>query len=150
MLTPVMKKLIQENTIGLVATVTPDGFPAVSPKATMVIVDQTHIAFCDLRSPQTRRNIEVNPAVELNFIDVFRRQACRIKGTASYISKNTEKFDAMLNNFTNWKDLTKHIKGIFIVKIIKAQHILSPAYDFGAEEDQLRSEWLKTYTALIG
>ena len=40
-----MVKLIEENTIGLVATVTPDGFPAVSPKATMIVLDGTHIAF---------------------------------------------------------------------------------------------------------
>ena len=45
MLTRTMVKLIEENTIGLVATVTPDGFPAVSPKATMIVLDVTHIAF---------------------------------------------------------------------------------------------------------
>ena len=60
-----MKKLIQENTIGLVATVTPDGYPAVSPKATIVLLDDTHIAFIDLRSPKTRRNIEANPSAHI-------------------------------------------------------------------------------------
>ena len=74
------KKLIKENTIGLVATVTPDGYPAVSPKATTIVLDSTHLAFIDLRSPKTKRNIKANPFVELNYIDVFRRQACRIKG----------------------------------------------------------------------
>ena len=54
MLTKEMEKLIKENTIGLVATVTPDGYPAVSPKATTIVLDSTHLAFIDLRSPKTK------------------------------------------------------------------------------------------------
>ena len=44
MLTPEMKTLIEENTLGLVATVTPDGKPAVSPKATTVVLSPNEIA----------------------------------------------------------------------------------------------------------
>ena len=57
MLTDAMRQLIEENTVGLVATVTPDGAPAVSPKGTTVILDERTIAFGDIRSPQTVRNI---------------------------------------------------------------------------------------------
>ena len=95
MLTKEMEKLIKENTIGLVATVTPDGYPAVSPKATTIVLDRTHLAFIDLRSPKTKRNIKANPSVELNYIDVFRRRACRITGKATYIEKEDKKFDGM-------------------------------------------------------
>ena len=102
MLTRTMVKLIEENTIGLVATVTPDGFPAVSPKATMIVLDDTHIAFFDIKSPKTKRNIEFNPSVELNFIDVFRRQACRIRGNASYIAHDDAEFGSLSENFKTW------------------------------------------------
>jgi predicted pyridoxine 5'-phosphate oxidase superfamily flavin-nucleotide-binding protein len=149
MLTTTMKKLIQENTIGLVATITPDGYPAVSPKATMVILDDTHIAFFDLRSPKTRRNIEINPSVELNFIDVFRRQACRIKGIATYIKKDDKEFDSISQNFKTWVSLINRANGIFIVEVLKAQHIFSPAYDDGADEELLKTEWLAKYNTLI-
>jgi uncharacterized protein len=150
MLTDVMKRIIQENTIGLVATVTPDGAPAVSPKATMVILDDTHIAFSDIRSPGTARNIKANPAVELNFIDVFRRQACRVKGVAVYHAKGEDGFNALAHHFTPWENLADRIRGYFVVEVTKAQHILSPAYDAGADEEALKEEWLGKYTALIG
>lgn len=150
MLTAKMEKLIRENTIGLIATVTPDGKPAVSPKATTVIVDPFNIAFCDLRSPNTRRNIEANPAVEINYIDVFSRQACRLTGLATYITKNTLEFDLTIPLFKTWDDLFDSINGIFRVEILNAEHIFSPAYDHGAKEGPLKKEWLTRYNELLG
>jgi uncharacterized protein len=150
MLTDVMKRIIRENTIGLVATVTPEGGPAVSPKATMVVIDDTHIAFSDIRSPKTARNVKANPAVELNFIDVFRRQACRVTGTATYHVKGEAGFKALNHHFAPWDYLADRVRGYFVVEVTKAQHILSPAYDAGADEETLKEEWLEKYTALLG
>lgn len=144
-----MEKLIKENTIGLVATVTPDGYPAVSPKATTIVLDSTHLAFIDLRSPKTKTNIKANPFVELNYIDVFRRQACRIKGKATYIERDDKKFDGMSKNFTAWSSLFEKAKGVFVVEILNAQKILSPAYDDGADEELLKSEWLAKYNTQL-
>ena len=149
MLTKEMEKLIKENTIGLVATVTPDGYPAVSPKATTIVLDSTHLAFIDLRSPKTKRNIKANPFVELNYIDVFRRQACRIKGKATYIERDDKKFDGLSKNFTAWSSLFEKAKGVFVVEILNAQKILSPAYDDGADEELLKSEWLAKYNTQL-
>ena len=149
MLTKEMEKLIKENTIGLVATVTPDGYPAVSPKATTIVLNSTHLAFIDLRSPKTKRNIKANPFVELNYIDVFRRQACRIKGKAAYIERDDKKFDGISKNFTAWSSLFEKAKGVFVVEILNAQKILSPAYDDGADEELLKSEWLAKYNTQL-
>lgn len=149
MLTKEMEKLIKENTIGLVATVTPDGYPAVSPKATTIVLDSTHLAFIDLRSPKTKRNIKANPFVELNYIDVFRRQACRIKGKATYIERDDKTFFGMSKNFTAWSSLFEKAKGVFVVEILNAQKILSPAYDDGADEELLKSEWLAKYNTQL-
>ena len=149
MLTKEMEKLIKENTIGLVATVTHDGYPAVSPKATTIVLDSTHIAFIDLRSPKTKRNIKANPFVELNYIDVFRRQACRIKGKAAYIERDDKKFDGISKNFTAWGSLFEKAKGVFVVEILNAQKILSPAYDEGADEELLKAEWLAKYNTQL-
>ena len=149
MLTKEMEKLIKENTIGFVATVTPDGYPAVSPKATTIVLDSTHLAFIDLRSPKTKTNIKANPFVELNYIDVFRRQACRIKGKATYIERDDKKFDGMSKNFTAWSSLFEKAKGVFVVEILNAQKILSPAYDDGADEELLKAEWLAKYNTQL-
>ena len=150
MITQPMRRIIEENTIGLVATVAPNGSPAVSPKATMVIVDERTIAFSDLRSPQTVRNIRLNPAVELNFIDVFSRKAARVKGRATYFEKGSARYQELLPQFAaRWGNLVARMKGFVVVDVERAQLVLSPAYDDGALEAELKEQWLATYTARI-
>ena len=70
-LTEPMKQLIRNYNAGAVATINDDGNPAVSPKATFVIVDDNCIAYGDIRSPGTSANLRQRPAVEVNFIDVL-------------------------------------------------------------------------------
>ena len=149
MLTSEMRSLINENTIGLVATVTPEGKPAVSPKATSVILSPSEIAFLDIRSPKTRRNIKANPNVELNYVDVFRRKVCRLAGVATYVSPDSKEFTILQSNFKEFDYLLDGVHGIFHVIISKAQLILSPAYDHGAREEVLQKDWLEKYTKLL-
>ena len=85
----------------------------------------------------------------MNYIDVFRRQACRIRGKATYIDRVDKKFDGMSKNFTTWSPLITKAKGIFVVEILNAQAILSPAYDEGADEELLKAEWLAKYNTLL-
>ena len=70
-LTEPMKRLIQNYSAGAVATLNEDGTPAVSPKATFVVIDDGCIAFGNIRSPGTVANIRSCPDVEVNFIDVL-------------------------------------------------------------------------------
>ena len=87
MLTAEMKKLIGDHSAGLVATINDDGTPSVSPKATFVILDDSGLAFGNIRSPGTLANLRRNAAVEVCFIDVLTRRAVRVTGTGSIISK---------------------------------------------------------------
>ena len=149
MITQEMAALIRTNTIAMVATVTPEGRPAVSPKATVVVLDKTHIAFTNLRSPGTLHNISVNPAVELNFIDVFRRKAVRLAGQASYTSRGSDRYNVLLPQLAFWSDYEPRMRGVFEVTVEKAEMVLSPAYDRGARECDLVDEWFERYRALI-
>jgi len=145
MLTPQMQALIERNTIGLVATVTPDGRPAVSPKGTSVILDATTLVFSDIRSPGTVRNIKNNPAVEINYIDIFSRTACRVAGRADYVPRSETEFAAYLPHFQKWPTLVERMRGFVVVTVESAQLLRSPVYDVGATEADLRAYWLKHY-----
>ena len=149
MLTSEMTALIRENTLALVATVTPDGKPAVSPKATVVVLDPERLAFSDLRSPGTKRNLNAEPACELVFVDVFRRKAVRVGGRGFYHPRGTPEFDALMPHFAVWDDLQPRMHGIFDIAVAHAEMVLSPAYDVGAEETALAAEWLARYRSLI-
>lgn len=149
MITPEIAHLIRNNTLALVATVTPEGRPAVSPKATTVVLDERRLAFSDLRSPNTIRNIRANPAVELNFVDVFRRKAARIAGRAAYAARGTAGFDGLLPHFSAWADLQPRMRGVVEIEVESAAMVLSPVYDRGADEAELADEWLARYRELI-
>ena len=75
MLTPDMKRIIEEQRLGFVATAAADGTPNVSPKGTFVVLDDETIGFGEIRSPGTIRNLRANPRVEVNFVDPFVARA---------------------------------------------------------------------------
>jgi predicted pyridoxine 5'-phosphate oxidase superfamily flavin-nucleotide-binding protein len=72
-LTDDMKRIVREQRLGYIATVCPDGTPNLSPKGTTAVWDDDHLVFADIRSPQSVRNIEHNPSVEVNVIDPLVR-----------------------------------------------------------------------------
>lgn len=67
MLTPDMRRLIAEQRLGFAATASLDGTPYVSPK---VPSPYWTIRLSHRRDPLTR-NLEVNPRIEVNFVDPF-------------------------------------------------------------------------------
>src|SRR4029077_9831159 len=99
MLTPDMKRIIEEQLLGFVATTAPDGTPNVSPKATFFVVDDQTIAFGDVRSPGTIRNLRTNPRIEITFVDPFVRKGFRFAGTAIVAERGTEAFETLLVHY---------------------------------------------------
>src|SRR3974390_3085035 len=96
MLTHDMKRVIEEQRLGFVATAALDGTPNVSPKGTFVVLDDRTIAFGEIRSPGTIRNLRENPRIEVNFVDVFVRKGYRFSGMASVVERGDAGFDALL------------------------------------------------------
>jgi uncharacterized protein len=133
-----MTDLITTFPLGFVATVTPDGAPAVSPKGTFVVLDPVTIGFADIRSPLTRRNLAANPAVEVNFIDPFARKAVRVAGTALLHPKGSDWFVAMHPRWADrFGDLARRIAALIEIRLTRASMIWTPPYDDGATEDSM-------------
>ncbi len=148
MLTGEMKRLIRNHRAGFVATINKDGTPAVSPKATFVVVDDQTLAFGNIRSPGTIANVRTRPAVEVNFIDVLERKAVRVAGTAEVVGK-TSASRQLLDVFEkDWPDYLQYMTSFVTIAIGKAELILSPAYDIGHTEEELRSQNLAKLNAL--
>ena len=148
MLTDEMKTLIRVFSAGSVATVNADGTPSVSPKATFVILDDETLAFGNLRSPGTLANLRANPAVEVCFTDVLARKAVRVTGTASIVAKS-EAPHHLWDAFNEaWGDYVSRMSAFVVIKVSAAERILSPAYDFGFTEAELRAANLDRLKAL--
>jgi predicted pyridoxine 5'-phosphate oxidase superfamily flavin-nucleotide-binding protein len=55
-----MLRVVLEQSLGFVATVTPDGRPNLSPKGTTTVWDEHHLMFADIASPGTVENLASN------------------------------------------------------------------------------------------
>ncbi|NNE25101.1 MAG: pyridoxamine 5'-phosphate oxidase family protein [Rhizobiales bacterium] len=148
MLTADMKTLITNHRAGMVATINDDGTPSVSPKATFVIIDDARIAVGNIRSPGTVANLRKRPAVEVCFIDVITRKAVRVTGTAA-ITPKAEAEPVLMDAFDReWAAYLDHISGFIDITVTTAELILSPAYDLGLTEDELKAQNLDKLNAL--
>ena len=139
-LTADMKRIVAEQKLGFVATVGADGKPNLSPKGTMQVLDDEHILFADIRSPATMTNIGRNPAMEVNFVDPFSRKGYRFKGTARIVGKGTPEFARLLLRYEGAM-LPGMYRAFVVMHVDKAAPLVSPAYDAGATEIELRKRY---------
>ena len=137
-LTKPMQQLIRNYNAGAVATVNDDGSPAVSPKATFVVVDKTCIAYGNIRSPATSANLQQKPAVEVTFIDILQRLAVRVKGQAEVVAKDSERGRQLMPHFEEyWAPYLSIMQNFVCIDIENAELITSPGYDVGLTRDEM-------------
>lgn len=141
MLTQWMIDTVNKQRLGFVASVCTDGTPNLSPKGTFVVVDESTLAFGDIRSPGTIANLRERPVVEINFVDPLARKGFRAKGIASILERGSEDFLAHRPRFDRWDALADRIRHIVVIEVRSASQISTPAYDIGADEAALRRQW---------
>ena len=141
-----MKRVVEQQRLGYVASVCPDGTPNLSPKGTTAVWDDGHLVFAHLHSPQTVANIErANPVVEINVVDPIVRKGYRFKGTAT-VHREGPVYDAGLRFYRERSGLEpQRIAAIVIVRVDHAEAVTSPAYDDGSTEQDVEARSLTMY-----
>ena len=145
-LTDDMKRVVEEQRLGFVATVCPDGTPNVSPKGTVAVWDDNHLVFADIRSPRTVKNLRANPAVEINVVDPLVRKGYRFKGTAQVFDAEP-RFEEIVA-FYRRRGSKSPIRAVVLVRVERALPLISPAYDGGAIEAEVRASWQRYWQSL--
>ncbi|HEV7689840.1 MAG TPA: pyridoxamine 5'-phosphate oxidase family protein [Hyphomonadaceae bacterium] len=140
-LTADMKRVLDEQQLGFIATVTPDGKPNLSPKGTTRAWDDDHLVFADICSPGTIENLQRNPAIEINVVDPIVRKGYRFKGEAAVLSSGPqyEEIEAWFRAHGS-QNAFRHI---VLVKVTHAAELISPAYDLGRTEAEVAGHWEK-------
>jgi uncharacterized protein len=146
LLTEDMKRVLNEQRLGFVASVCPDGTPNLSPKGTTTAWDDEHIVFADICSPGTITNVKQHPIVEINVVDPVARKGYRFKGSATVYTAGPL-FEQALAFYRN-RGTTSPIRHIVLVRVERALPLISPAYDQGKTEDEIRDLWLRYWEAL--
>lgn len=147
LLTADMKRVVEEQRLGFVATVCPDGTPNLSPKGTTAVWDDDHLAFANIRSAGTLANLRQNASVEINVVDPFLRKGYRFKGVAQVIESGAL-YDQAIAFYKARGSNVSAFREIVLVRIESAHPIDSPAYDLGMTEDEVRSRWERHFAAL--
>lgn len=149
-LTDEMKRVLEEHSLGYVASIAADGTPSLSPKATFLAMGDDKIMFGEMRSPTTVKNIAANPMVEVNFVDVLARKGFRCKGPAVFHKRGTAGFDECLAEFAKVRPqgLLDMFNGIVLIDLESAAPLISPAYETGETEESLRATFKDVYAKL--
>lgn len=144
-ITDPIAEFLENERLGFVATVSPDNRPNVSPKGSIVRSGDSDIAFAEIRSPDTLRNLEANPAVEVSVISPIIRRGYLFAGTGRVVRKGPE-FDELVARFRKM-GIKSPIGAAVVIRVNHTEETRSPLYDLGYTEDQIRDRWLKRYTS---
>lgn len=139
LITKEIAEFLERQRLGYVATVSPDHRPNVSPKGTIIKLDGNNLIFADIRSPDTVRNLETNPNVEISVIDPVLRRGYMFQGTGriadepSAVARALERYREM--------GVKSPIRSIVVVRVSSVSAVVSPLYDLGVTEQEIRAIW---------
>ncbi len=151
MLTEDMKRLIDEQRLGFYATVCEDGSPNLSPKGATYVLDDDHLFFVHVRSPQTVANIRRGSLVEVNVVDPFARKGYRFKGPAAVHEPGSRTWEAALKRLREaGSSLIDRARAIVVIEVRVARPVVSPVYDDGVTtEAEVRAMFRKRFAAQL-
>ena len=115
-LTADMKRVVEEQRLGFVATVCADGTPNLSPKGTTAVWDDDHLVFANIRSPGTIANLRQNASVEVNVVDPFLRKGYRFKGVASVLESGAL-YDKAIAFYKERGSMVSAIREVVLVRV---------------------------------
>jgi len=145
-ITKEIKDFLNLQKLGYVATVSSDGKPNISPKGTIIGWTSETLAFADIRSPDTMKNLINNPNVEINVIDPLLRKGYLFQGKAR-ILQDDALYQEILNHYRQ-NGIKSPINSIVLVDVFCMSDVISPLYDLGISEDEIKSKWQKHFSTL--
>jgi hypothetical protein len=138
-----MKRVVTDQRLGFYATVNEDGSPNLSPKGSTYVLDDEHLFFADIRSPQTVTNIRRGSLVEVNVVDPIVRKGYRFKGAAAVHEPGSALYKRGIELMrAAGSQLVDRVDAIVVVEVREARPLVSPVYDDGSmTEDDVARIW---------
>jgi uncharacterized protein len=131
-----VRNVVAQAQLSFVATIDPDGSPSLSPKASVRVYDDTHVAFMDINSPGTIENLRRDGRLEINSVDFLRRRGYRLKGRAEFRDPGDEVFDWLHDLLLGANGPGYPANRAVLVHVDRVLPVLSPAYTFQAKDEQ--------------
>ncbi len=138
-------QLIERFPLGNVATIGPEGWPAVSPKGTFLVTGPDRLSFGVIRSPGTVANLRADPRLEVTFIDPFLRKGARLRGAATLEAAEGERLAPFV---AIWPALAPRITEIVEIIVERVLPLTTPPYDDGVTEAEMVALYKAKYAEL--
>lgn len=112
-LTPDARQLIATVQPAFVATASKSGKPNVSPKGSLRVIDDEHVAFAEIASPKTIANLKENPRIAVIVLDPATWAGCRLAGTAEIVESGN-----LMETFrSQFEPLKMKVRSVVRIKI---------------------------------
>ncbi len=147
MITSDMKAVIQAAHLCFAATVTADHRPNLSPKGTIRVWDDGHLFFLDIASPGTRENLKRSPWIEINVVEALSRRGYRFFGRGE-LHRGDAVYDEATRRVFSEEGSTYPVDAVVLIKVERAQPLLSPGYMHVKDEASMRAWWKERRAAL--
>ncbi|MBZ5488170.1 pyridoxamine 5'-phosphate oxidase family protein [Halomonas aquamarina] len=148
LLTDDVQEAMQKSVLCWLATCDEQGQPNVSPKEIFAVADDEHIVIANIASPQSARNIRINPQVCLSLVDVFAQKGFKIVGEATDIRRSASEYSHWVKPLEAMAGERYPIRSVFVVCVTEVAPIVAPSYllypNETTEEAQIASA-LDTY-----
>jgi uncharacterized protein len=139
-LTEDMQRVVRQQRLGYVATVSAEGRPNVSPKGSLTVWEGDRLVFADIESPHTIRNLEKNPNTEVNVVDPWSRKGYRFSGVAKVLRTGDVYWKVLEHYKAEGADI-RRVRAIVVIDVANAAPVVSPCYLTGLSEDEVRALW---------
>jgi len=136
MLNSDIKKYIDQSVLCWLATADTEGFPNVSPKEMFTYQGDDKLLIANIASPNTMKNLKVNPKVCVSFVEVFVQKGYKLKGIAKVIKPTNSSFLEKAKALTIKFGDAYPMNALIEIEIIKADPIKAPSYFLFPEETE--------------
>lgn len=140
-LTDEVRRFVNAQRLGFVATVNGDGTPTLSPKGTLAAWDDARLVFVDLASPGTVANLRERPAVHVNVVDIGRRRGYRFAGSGTVADEGSW-FAEVVEWFERERGVRRQrARHVVTIVVSAVDELISPVYATGASEEEVLARW---------
>lgn len=147
LLSPLVKKYIDQSVLCWLATVSTDNQPNVSPKELFTYFDDNTLVIANIASPTTIKNIQQNASVCVSFVDVFVQKGYKLTGKATFIKRSNSDFAAKAKQLKVMAGEAFPVNSLLEISVEKVAEIIAPKYRFypeTTEAEQIESAY-RTY-----
>ncbi len=144
-----VRRAIQFQRLGYVASVSRGGTVHVSPKGSLALWDERTVVWADVNSPKTVRNLQENPSTEIAVVDPFTRKGFLLRGRAKVYRSGPE-FQRALGLYRSAYHDVGRIRSVVLVRVARVSPVVSPVYAQGLTEDEVRALWEEWYSITKG